>query len=652
MVNYLPWSIAHLGALALMLLCAAGLGDLLLRKLRFHSLVERFVFTTALGLGLCALMLFLLGLLGILYQSFILILTWAGAMATVFRVVSANWHSLGIPQVKRILGSLRQKNLYNLRNIVTVLIILLVICYWVLLLMGSQYPPHDWDSISTHLVIARQNLNAHRLVLVLGIPMPVLPLLNHMLFTWAMAIKDDVLAQMVVHTLSMLTALGLYAWGKRQNRPALGCAAATLWLAHPLIRSLAASAYVDVGLTCFVFLGVYALHVFWDSGKALWWYLGLSLLAMAAGTKVTGLFFLGLASLLGLWPVALPFLRRLWPKTRQNDSEGIASASRFTWRPLLLGWTWALIIVLPWYAFNTYHTGNPVWPAFWQYSKGIWAIPSADVSWVIRGWGEATLQKFLTLSVDFIRNPARFDAPYNLTFVPIMVAWPLAWIVAVFNRSVRWWALWALAFTVFWYLQAPLIRYWIPALPIAGLALCESIQFILEKIRNLRILHSAIWITATVVVLVWSTLDSGKEISAKGLPPATAIAREAWLHHLNGYPGVKYVNEHAKNSDTVCVLSASWLNYYFNQRVIDLRGALYGYRKPTFSWPNDQVWAEWLAYENVEWLFIYYRAPELVIPDQNPVAKPFWPNYQLVFANDDTWVFRRKDPTLRATPAN
>src|SRR3989475_12907885 len=105
MIDYLPWGIAHLGALGLMLLCAAGLGDLLLRKLRFHSLVERFVFTTALGFGLCALMLFLLGLLGILYQSVILILTVAGAVATVFKVVSANWHSLGIPQVKRILGS-------------------------------------------------------------------------------------------------------------------------------------------------------------------------------------------------------------------------------------------------------------------------------------------------------------------------------------------------------------------------------------------------------------------------------------------------------------------------------------------------------------------------------------------------------------------
>ena len=94
----------------------------------------------------------------------------------------------------------------------------------------------------------------------------------------------------------------------------------------------------------------------------------------------------------------------------------------------------------------------------------------------------------------------------------------------------------------------------------------------------------------------------------------------------------------------VCVLSASWLNYYFNQRVIDLRGSLYGFRKPTFKWPNDQLWTDWMAYENVEWLLVYYQARELDIPKQDPSTNPFWPNYQLVFANDDTWVFRRKNP--------
>src|SRR6266566_5819814 len=230
MLDYLPWAIAHLGALALMLLCAAGLGNLFLRKCPFHNSVERFVFTAALGLGLCALVLFILGLFGILYQSIIWVLTVEGALATVLNFLYSRRRSLGIRQWKQILSIQQWKHLYNLRNAGIALLIIMAVSCWVLLLITSQYPPTNWDSISNHLPIARANLTGHGLVIVPGIPFPVVPLLNHMLFTWALALKDDVLAQMVVHSFLVLTALGLYAWGKRQSRSALGLAAAALWL--------------------------------------------------------------------------------------------------------------------------------------------------------------------------------------------------------------------------------------------------------------------------------------------------------------------------------------------------------------------------------------------------------------------------------------
>ena len=154
----------------------------------------------------------------------------------------------------------------------------------------------------------------------------------------------------------------------------------------------------------------------------------------------------------------------------------------------------------------------------------------------------------MLLYVDFIRYPERFQAENGLTLFPLIVAWPLAWIVGLFNRSVRWWAFWAFAFTVFWYLQVPSIRYWIPVLPFAGLALCESIQWVMEKIVKMRSLHNAIWITVIAVLLLWSSYGAAQVVRSE-LPPATPDAREEWLQRLNGYPGVKYINEHARNSD-------------------------------------------------------------------------------------------------------
>lgn len=604
------------------------------------------MFTMAVGLGLCALVLFILGLLGMLYQSVIRVLTVSGAVSTALTFLYSNRRSPGIRQCKQILSIQQWKHLYSLRNAVIAFLIFLAVGYWLLLLIKSQYPPTDWDSISNHLVLARAYLTEHNLVVVSGIPQPVLPALNHMLFTWALALKDDILAQMMEHTFLILTAVGLYAWGTRQNRPALGYAAAALWLSHPLVRLLGQAAYVDIGLTCFVFLGVYALRVFWDGRKASWWYLGIALLAMAAGTKVTGLFFLGLGSLLGLLVLMLSFSRTLSHRSIEKDSEDIVSVeSRFNWRSLVIGCSLALVILMPWYGFVAYHTGNPLWPIFAQYSKGIWGAPwvVSGVNTVMRGFKEATLQNFLMLSIDLVRYPARFHA--EQTLFPLIMIWPLAWVVALFNRSVRWWAFWALAFTVFWYLQIPDVRYWLPVLPMAGLALFESIQCLLERIRGSANLHNPAWVAVSILILLWSGYTVSKQIKTV-LPPATPAAREAFLSQLSGYRGVSYVNAHADNTDTVCVVGASWLNYYFHQRVIDLWGALYQNRRPTFRWPDDQLWTQWLEYQNVKWIFIYYKSAEqpldLDIRKQNPVVNPFWPDYQLVYADQGTWVFRRK----------
>ena len=138
MIDYLLWTIIHLGALGLMLLCAAGLGNLFLRKHPFHNLVERLVFITALGMGLCALVLFILGLLGLLYQSVIWVLTVAGALATVLGVLYSNRRSLGIRSLKKLLSVRGRKDLYTLRNAVVALLILLAISCSILLLTTCQ----------------------------------------------------------------------------------------------------------------------------------------------------------------------------------------------------------------------------------------------------------------------------------------------------------------------------------------------------------------------------------------------------------------------------------------------------------------------------------------------------------------------------------
>lgn len=632
------WIVLHLGAWALMLLCAAGLGELFLRKHQFASGIERLVFTLALGLGLSALFIFGLGLARLLYPQIILGLTLAGALGTIVHF-SRRFRSQKLPD----LICLRPP--YTDRGILLIILGLIGVCYWGLLLLSALYPPMHWDAISHHLVLSREYLTAHRLFAVMNIPHPVLPALNHMLFTWALAVKDDVLAQMIEHTFLMLTALGLYAWGKRENRPLFGLAMAAFWLGSPLVLLLGESAYIDISLVTFVFLGIYSLRIFWEHGETRWWYLAMALLGMAAGAKVSGMFFVIAGGALGLWVV----IRSRFGTIRKYASEPRETPA---YSSLAIGWLVGFVILLPWYAFVFYYTGDPVWPTLPELGRGAFGNPAVIAN--IHGWlqssGEPrTLTNFLMLSIDWIRYPPRFFCENNLTLFPLLAVWPLAWVVGLWNRSVRWWALWALSFTIYWFFFPHQLRYWLPALPLAILALCETLRWLVEKLTASETLHATVWVGLGLVAVLWGSSGLVREVGGKGFPPPTnPQAREALLSMIGGYKGVRYINENAGKTDTVTMIGASYLNYYLHPRVIDLTGLLLSHRQPKLRWPEDKEWVKWQDSENVKWIIINYSAlPEYVKPLAGASdLSHSWPAYELTYSDQTIWIFRRKPAGL------
>lgn len=643
MLAYVTWAIVHLGAWGLILLAAAGAGHLFLRKIPFHSFVERCVFTLSLGLGLWALALFSLGLAGALHRGVIIGLTIASAVGTVLYLVRL-YQSSRLPQLPSV------KDLLKPNQLLGGSLVILASAYWMLLLLLTQYPPVQWDATSNHLVLAKTYLEQHRIVPVMGVAQPVVPALNHMLFVWGLAMRDDILSQMMEHTLLMLVALGIYAWCARENRRIFGLAAACLWLAHPIIIWLGRAAYTDVGVTCFAFLGVYALRVFWNDRRAAWWYLSMSMMGMCAATKLSGLFFLGLGCGFGFFVLAQSaiggklFLRRasrIVGTTTSNPEPPIG------WKSIIAGWALALSIAFPWYGFIASETGNPVWPAFAELSRGDWGAPEVQTNFALMlkfAAGPRTIESFLKLPFDWKYHSERFEAETSPPLSPLMLAWPLAWIVALWNRRVRWWAVWALAFTIFWFLNAQQFRYWLPALPIAGLALYESLRWFIERFWKSAVLHNLFWAALILFTIAWGSRRIVREALIRGVPPVTASQRDEFLgRSYSGMSAIKFINDYSSKDETVCVIGGSWLNYYFQPKVLDLVGPFYAKSRPTFQQPNDPWWNAWLETNDVTLIFINHEEPQgLMIPKRNNITTAVEPDYQLVFADSQVWIFRRK----------
>jgi hypothetical protein len=639
---YVTWAIVHLGAWGLIFLAAAGAGHIFLRTTPFHSFVERCVFTLSLGLGLWAFALFSLGLAGALHRGVIIGLTIASATATVLYLVHL-YQSNRLPHVPSV------KDILKPNGLLGIALGILASLYWMLLLLLTQYPPVQWDATSNHLVLAKTYLEQHRIVPVMGVAQPIVPALNHMLFVWGLAMRDDILSQMMEHTLLMLVALGLYAWCAREDRRIFGLAAACSWLAHPIIIWLGRAAYTDVGVTCFAFLGVYALRLFWNDRRAAWWYLAMSMMGMCAATKLSGLFFLGLGCGFGFLALAQSAIGSKLSLRRDRRIVGSTTVAEplIGWKSVLAGWVLALLIAVPWYGFIAHETGNPFWPAFTGLSRGAWGSTEVKTNFALMltfAAGPRTLESFLKLPFDWKYHSERFQAETSPPLSPLMLFWPLAWIVALWSRRVRWWAVWSLAFTVFWFLNAQQFRYWLPALPIAGLALYESLRWFIERFWKSAVLHNLFWAALILFTIAWGSRRIVREALIRGVPPVTASERDEFLgRSYSGISAIKFINDYSSKDETVCVIGGSWLNYYFQPRVLDLVGPLYADSRPTFRQPSDPWWNGWLETNDVTWIFIDHEEPQgLTIPKRDNLTTAVEPDYQLVFADSQVWIFRRK----------
>ena len=618
---YLKWALSHLFVWAVMMLAAGGLGAAALRSYRFHSRMERMVFALAVGLGLWSTIIFCLGLAGLIYKQVIWPITLIAALGTLL-APAGRWRairlSLKLPEQKP-----------DLRLIALWALALITLGYVLFLGTRALYPPTQWDAISNHLVIARQYLIDHRLVIVRGTPNQIIQPLNHLLFTWALALNDDLTAQMIEFTLLILSATGLFTYFYRRDLPFFGLAASFFWIIHPLVSWLGTSAYIDVGLACYVFLGLYALLLFKEEQDAKWLYLAMALLAMAAGIKLPGIFFFSLAASYALWRLI---------------------RGRLGFKQAMTGWTIGLLAILPWYGFLIYHTGNPLFPMFPQFNRGEWAVPVAEAVEGQNNFFSAvgppkSIKGFLQLPYYLTFKQSAFFMDNNLGYLPVVGLWPLVFIFAIWRRSLRWWSFWILAYTLFWFSSAAYLRYWLPVVPLLGLAFCESAALIAERklIPKVILMIAAVSISMVAVYTVMPRGFKAIKNSLREPPPVSESERQDFLTRIGfwGYQGVLFVNRSAAPGETVFIVNGNFMIYYFAPKVIGFGKWLdFARETRTLEWIDSPEIREAIKSKRPTWVYTLHNGNGP--PTKQPFADHEGPQYQLVYSDPAVYVWRLK----------
>lgn len=614
---FIKWLAAHIGALTLILLAAGGAGQLLLQRIPFHSHFERAVYSLMTGFGIWSTFIFCLGGFHLIYREVLWPLTVAAAVPASISLIK-HTSKLSFSKLKPA----------DLRTGLLFASILLTTAIALMIGIKAFYPPTQWDAISNHLVIAREYLVQHRLVAVPGTPNQVIHALNHLLFTWGMALLDDIVAQLIEFTFFLLTAAGIYAYFLRLNLPFHGIAASLIWIGNPLLHWIGVSGYIDVCLAAYVMFGLQALFRYDSERDVKWLYLSIALLAMAAGVKLTGAFFI----LLALAYAALLTL---------NGAMKFNSIARCC--------ILALVIMTPWYGFIVYHTGNPLYPLFGQFNRGEFKIlESASAPGDKYFFESAGLPKTISglIRLPFYQafHQEIFFKDNNLGYLPVFGFWPLLLLLSIWKKPLRWWSFWIFAYTMFWFASASYLRYWLPVLPLIAIGLCEGASLITAKIKlSDKMLRAFALLPALAVLLSIAAVIiryHGRILHlSEKLPPTDLTSREKYLAD-RGFNSVLFINKNSAPGDRVFLVDASYFNYYCNRKVIgNSGGSRFNKTSGIIEWVTRTPDKSELRILKPEWLLL---RREKKLPENARIFSEDGPQYEVVYKDSICYLFRLK----------
>lgn len=418
-------------------LLAYLIGAQLTQHLRYASPLERLALSVALGFGVEGLIVFVLGIAGLLCRV-ALVIAAIGVIVLSFPV----WRSWG----RGLCNGMQHLRHLGRRKVVVRLLALLVLA--VVLgpfLLLPLYPPTAWDSTSYHLPIAKLYVESQRIVTAQFLRYPLFPQLGEMLFAAVLAFSDAISAQLTQFVMLAVLLAGCVAFCERFFSRRSGLWAAAMVASYPLVIWAASVAYIDAALMTYVFFAIYALEVAIQERDKKWFILCGVFAGFAAGTKYTALFFAGMLSLLVLIDA---FQRR--------DGRGLISYGASL-----------LLVASPWYVRNLVIAGNPVWP-FLSEVFGFWLWNPDDLRRQMQDLAHAhVVGRSL---IDFLRLPWNLSQRIYLyhheaPFSPVFLGLPLGFL-GIKHATVRRLMLIAFSFLGFWFLTTQIPRYLLPVLPI------------------------------------------------------------------------------------------------------------------------------------------------------------------------------------------
>lgn len=377
------------------------------------------------------------------------------------------------------------------------------LCFVALMFLGAALPPVDFDVKEYHLQGPKEFLQNGRITMLPHNVYTSFPFLTEMLSLAAMVVRGDwfrgaLAGKLVLAVFGPLTALGLYAFGRRLFSPAIGALAALIHLSTPWIYRISIIAYAEGGLTFYLFATLACAMWMSSEPVALRAWSGPLLLGFLAGSAMACKYPAAVTVVMPafVW-LCVRVLRepqatagspsatsgpnaqagdapRRAPQARRLlDSPGPSEPSRRLPRRgaselLRVGGLFALgaaLAVGPWLLKNWQETGNPVYPLLYSVFGGVDWDSRLDARW--RAAHSPPHYHVADAVVKLIDVTLKSDWQSGLVFaLAVLAAFGISEGTA--RRRLRMlWGVIGYELAVWWLLTHRIDRFWVPLLPAA-----------------------------------------------------------------------------------------------------------------------------------------------------------------------------------------
>lgn len=497
-----------LGVVLALLAIAAGVGRLPLARfgLILDRPLEALVFATAIGLGIIATSILMLGLVGGLQAP-------ALALLLLLYVLVARKELAGLPRLAAAAIHYLKANRRGRGLLIFGVVSFGAVTLWMTVLATA--PPTDWDSLMYHLRVPVQFLREGRIY----VPADNLHVcyvgLVHMLYLPLLALGSSAGPALLSAFIAVLLGLAVFAFTARFLGDRTASLSLALFWGTTTLLLVAITPRLDVTLAFYLFLAHYALVLALSSSSSrAQFYLAAVLLGAAVGIKYNALpYMLGLVPLI-LWVVG-------------SQTRSVTASLR----PLVLFGLLVVAAALPWLVKNWILLHAPLYPLLAETALEPWLIPFYGSDTVPPSVNPEIFQFIWHLRVPFDLR-AIFLSPEELTIEPegafyyanpILLLLPF-WVFFLRNRTLNWLVIPAVGYMLVLLLAYPgsNLRYLIPAMVPLTIVAVHIVVRSCERFLST---------TAAQLVLV---LLAGLALAPSGSTMYTWISQTKAVSHLIG----------------------------------------------------------------------------------------------------------------------